>query len=87
MGGTSREDANAVYCLITLCFRCHDHVESERAEAYVRGWLVSYNHDPAKVPVAIPRQVTLPLERWPYVWLTADFGYATDPPPLDGEPA
>jgi hypothetical protein len=83
MGGTDRDDANSPACLLTLCWRCHRHVEEERAEAYVRGWLVSLHHDPAKVPVAIPKSVTLPLERWPYVWLTADFGYSDDPPGVD----
>ena len=72
MGGTRRADANSPANLLSLCSRCHEFVESERAEAYVNGWLVHTHHDPAKVPCLVEHG-----SRW--VHLTDDGRYADGP--------
>jgi hypothetical protein len=72
MGGTQRPDANSPANLISLCLICHDHIEKNRAEAYMSGWLIGQTSDPLGVPVLIGRG-----SRWCY--LTADGRYAADP--------
>jgi hypothetical protein len=52
---------------------CHGFVESYRAEAYVKGWLVHTHHDPVRVPVLVDRE-----SRW--VHLTVDGQYCDNPP-------
>lgn len=55
MGGTSRLDVHAAYCLLLLCGTgttgCHGLIESSRAAAYPVGWLVRQGQNPAEVPV------------------------------------
>ncbi|WGL50661.1 hypothetical protein P5P86_11870 [Nocardioides sp. BP30] len=57
MGGTSRPETNGAANLLLLCGSgtsgCHGRIESNRAEAYDQGWLVSQRDDPREVPVSI----------------------------------
>lgn len=50
-GGTSRPDIHDPANLITLCSRCHAHVESRRTQSYRLGLLVPTGEDPAAWPV------------------------------------
>lgn len=72
MGGTCRDDANAMTNLLSLCVDCHTHIESRRAEGYESGWLVSQCSDPAQVACLVGRG-----SRW--VYLTADGAYSDAP--------
>lgn len=53
MGGTKIKGkescANGIYIHLT----CHSKVESQRAEAYSKGWLVKSGFDPAEQPVRL----------------------------------
>lgn len=82
MGGTLREDANQPQNLISLCVICHDHIEKNRAEAYMKGWLVAQSADPLVVPVLVPYVDADGVVHREAVWtyLTADFSYSDDPP-------
>lgn len=42
-GGSRREDTNLAANGICSCRKCHAAAESDRTEAYARGWLIS-NH-------------------------------------------
>lgn len=59
MGGTSRPEINSPANLLLLCGDattpggCHEYVESNRARAYLNGWLVRASADPAEVPVLL----------------------------------
>lgn len=72
MGGDRRADTNQPQNLLALCPPHHDEIESRRAEAYVVGWLLRQNDDPAKVAVLVQR------DRW--VYLGADGTYRDAPP-------
>lgn len=54
MGGTKRADANAAQNLLILCGSgvtgCHGWVESNRTEAYSRGYLLYDRDNPAEHP-------------------------------------
>jgi 5-methylcytosine-specific restriction protein A len=50
-GGTSRVEINSPANLLHLCDECHAWVESNRTEAYEKGWLVRQAHVPAERPV------------------------------------
>lgn len=77
MGGTRDEAVNSAPSLLILCGSgvtgCHGRVESDRAEAYINGWLVSRYSDPAMTAVLLDNGA-----RWAYL---ADGGYADNPPP------
>ena len=77
MGGTRSEAVNAVPSLLILCGSgttgCHGRVESDRAEAYANGWLVSRYSDAATVPVTIDRGSRV-------VYLGSDGKYHDNPP-------
>lgn len=77
MGGTRSEAVNAVSSLLILdgsgTTGCHGRVESDRAEAFANGWLVSRHSDPATVPVTIDQGSRV-------VYLDAAGGYADNPP-------
>jgi hypothetical protein len=57
MGGTDREDLNLASNLLSLCGSgttgCHGYIESNRQEAYEKGWIVLRDHDVAETPVEI----------------------------------
>jgi hypothetical protein len=57
MGGTSRPESNGPANLLLLCGSgttgCHGRIESNRSEAYEKGWLVGQVNDPREVPVWI----------------------------------
>ena len=50
-GGTSSSSLGAASNCLLLCRPCHDWIESNRAVALERGWLVGSGDDPAVVPV------------------------------------
>lgn len=60
MGGSEREHTNDSCNLIYLCRACHDWIESNRAEAYSKGWLLTQRQDPKTEPL-------LYLGRWMYL--------------------
>ena len=53
MGGTKRissgSPANALY----VDFKCHAHIESNREEAMIAGWLLNQNSEPSSVCVLL----------------------------------
>lgn len=51
MGGTRRPWVNQPANLVLLCASCHAWIESHRALAEERGWLVREGTDPATVPL------------------------------------
>ena len=57
MGGTDRPELNQPQNLLSLCGSgttgCHGYIESNRTEAYEKGWIVLRDHDPAETPVQI----------------------------------
>lgn len=57
MGGSRNPAINSPANVLLLCGSgttgCHGWVESNRAEAYELGLLVSYSHDPVQVPVQL----------------------------------
>ena len=57
LGGTSRPEINFPSNLLWVCGSgttgCHGHMESQRTEAYAKGWLVRHGQDPATVPVEL----------------------------------
>lgn len=53
MGGTSLHGVGGPDNGLYLHPRCHDRVESNRASAYLMGWLVAKQDDPAEVPVRL----------------------------------
>ena len=65
MGGTRRDDTNTASAGLFLCQPCHAEVESDRIDAYAKGYLVAQSQSPASVPVLI-------LGQW--VLLTDDGG-------------
>lgn len=77
MGGSRRPDTNSPVNLLSLCAPCHGFVESYRAEAYVKGWLVHTHHDPARVPVLVDHG-----SRWVYLDVA---GSCSDNPPVECE--
>jgi hypothetical protein len=62
MGGTRRLDTNGLANLVMLCEPCHLRVESHRTEAYLNGWLVPQQADPALVPFLYRRRFVLLTE-------------------------
>lgn len=50
MGGTRRLDANGMSNLVLVDEDCHSGIESHRTMAYLNGWLVPQQADPALVP-------------------------------------
>jgi 5-methylcytosine-specific restriction protein A len=54
MGGTRRDWVNEAGNLLAVCGTgttgCHGMIESRRADAYDRGWLVRTGMDPTEVP-------------------------------------
>lgn len=74
MGGRRRAYVNLPSNLLLLCSDCHTEVESRRAEALDRGWLVSRWAIPAETPVLVERESR-------YVYLTDSGEYADAPPP------
>lgn len=77
MGGTTSAAVNAVPSLLLVCGSattgCHGRIESDRAEAYANGWLVSRYSDAATVPVTIDRGSRV-------VYLGSDGKYHDNPP-------
>ena len=53
MGGTSLPSVGGPDNALLLHPRCHERIESNRASAYLMGWLVSKQDDPANVPVRL----------------------------------
>lgn len=57
MGGTDRPELNLPSNLLSLCGSgttgCHGYIESNRQEAYEKGWIVLRDHNPADAPVEI----------------------------------
>lgn len=51
MGGSSADDTNTPANALAVDARCHALIESQRALALDRGWLVRQGQDPAEVPV------------------------------------
>lgn len=76
MGGTRRDDTNSPANLILLCgsgnAQCHGRIESYRAVAYLRGFLVGQGVTPSQC--AIEHAV----HGWCY--LTDDGEAVTEPP-------
>ncbi len=66
-GGTKRPEINYPENLVWVCHFCHSWIESNRAEAYVTGWLVKEGlEDPAEIPLR---------DTWGrHFWLTEDGG-------------
>lgn len=52
-GGTSRVEVNSPANLLNLCRECHTHIESNRTEAYVNGWLLHEAALPAEERVRL----------------------------------
>lgn len=51
-GGSSLAAANQPDNLVSLCSRCHEHIERNRLEAYASGWLLKHTvQSPAEVPL------------------------------------
>jgi hypothetical protein len=63
MGGTRRPDTNQPQNLMAVCGSgvtgCHGRIESDRAWAVTRGYLLPDTADPATVPVRLTRAVVL----------------------------
>ena len=53
MGGTSLPSVGGPHNGLLLHPRCHDRIESDRRAAYLNGWLVTKQDDPATVPVRL----------------------------------
>jgi 5-methylcytosine-specific restriction protein A len=53
MGGTMLKTKHRLSNLIAVGRACHRRIESDRAEAFKNGWLVSQYDDPATVPVKL----------------------------------
>lgn len=51
MGGSTADDTNIPANALAVDARCHALIESQRALAIDRGWLVRQGQDPAEVPV------------------------------------
>ena len=51
MGGSNAADTNTAANCLLLCVRCHQAVESQRAVALDRGYLVPQGATPTNVPV------------------------------------
>jgi 5-methylcytosine-specific restriction protein A len=51
MGGTKRPETNQPSAALWLCPGCHRDIESQRAEAFINGWLVRQPRNPLHVPV------------------------------------
>jgi hypothetical protein len=89
MGGTRREDTNAIQNLILLCGSatspggCHARVEARLPEDAGMGWAIKQSEDPLQVPI-------LHWQRG-LIFLWADGGYgsrpASTPNPHDAEEA
>ncbi|HEX6970244.1 MAG TPA: HNH endonuclease signature motif containing protein [Micromonosporaceae bacterium] len=81
MGGTQRPDVNSPQNLVWLCCPCHDFIEANRAEAYMKGWLVAQSADPLGVPLLVVHvdEDGVPHREAKWVYLTADFGYSDAP--------
>lgn len=73
MGSTLRPETNQPSNGLMLGRKCHDWVESHRAESYEHGWLVHQSVDPREVPV---------LYRGTLVYLD-DLGNMHDQPPAE----
>lgn len=77
MGGTSLSAGNYPSNLLTLCLPCHAYIESNRREAYSKGWLVGRHvADPSTIPCLVDHE-----SAWKYL----SSGYSDNPP--GGEPA
>jgi 5-methylcytosine-specific restriction protein A len=50
-GGTKQESSNQPSNALLLCAGCHRATESQRAEAFINGWLVRQPRNPLHVPV------------------------------------
>ncbi|NIL77656.1 hypothetical protein RhoFasB10_03805 [Rhodococcus sp. B10] len=59
MGGTRRASTNAASGCLAVCLRCHNRIESARADALQHGWLVPQHKEPADVPVLYRGQLVL----------------------------
>lgn len=53
MGGTGRDSSGDPDNCLLLHPRCHERVESNRASAYLAGWLVAQVDDPAVIPARL----------------------------------
>lgn len=53
MGGTSLPSVGGPHNALLLHPRCHDKVESNRTRAYLMGWIVTKQNDPADVAVRL----------------------------------
>jgi len=73
MGGTDREETNQPQNLVSLCLRCHTHVERHRSDAITAGWLVQQLDDPATVACLVDHESR-------YVYLGHDGAYHDSPP-------
>ena len=66
MGGTRDPQANSPANLVLLCgsgtFGCHGEVESNRAKAYMDGWLVRRADDPELIPLVMRSGRTFRLD-------------------------
>lgn len=74
MGGSSLSDTNLASNLLTVCTPCHELVESRRAEALERGWLLHAGDVPSQTPVQHM------LLGW--VYLGDDGSFSLAPPPI-----
>lgn len=74
MGGSVQPDTNLPSNLLTVCTPCHELVESRRAEAIERGWLLHAGDVPSQSPV---RHMLLG-----WVYLTDDGRFELAPPPV-----
>src|SRR5690606_32936268 len=82
-GRDGRPDSHTPQNLLLVCGgsnvdRCHGIIHADHgSEAEIAGWLISRNAIPTRDPLAVPVLIDRG-SRWTY--LTADGGYADDPP-------
>ena len=50
MGGATTDLTHTTVVCVLLCRSCHNHIETNREEAYADGWLVHSWDDPRCVP-------------------------------------